>query len=165
MSDLLGLLHSNHDARTNDAFSVARFPDERKNKCNGYAQRKRRSATNLRVNGSGWLRDSNSYVDLYHIRAPFAFQPGDDQDPRDASGNVIYDTGVTLLDTWRALERLVDEGKCTYAERPPFVGKSKVSALPEEGVREISEGIKTRVRFNRVLETGVPGFIPRGEGG
>ncbi len=42
----------------------------------------------------------------------FAFQPGDEQDPRDAGGNVIYDKGVTLLDTWRALERLVDEGKC-----------------------------------------------------
>jgi diketogulonate reductase-like aldo/keto reductase len=36
-----------------------------------------------------------------------------------------------------------------------------VSALPEEAVREISEGIKTRVRFNPVVETGVPGFIPR----
>jgi diketogulonate reductase-like aldo/keto reductase len=52
------------------------------------------------------------YVDLYLIHTPFAFQPGDDQDPRDANGNVIYDKGVTLLDTWRALERLVDEGKC-----------------------------------------------------
>src|SRR6202050_4103203 len=52
------------------------------------------------------------YVDLYLIHTPFAFQPGDDQDPRDASGNVIYDKGVTLLDTWRALEGLVDEGKC-----------------------------------------------------
>src|SRR3954468_18873206 len=52
------------------------------------------------------------YVDLYLIHTPFAFQPGDEQDPRDASGKVIYDTGVTLLDTWRALEALVDEGKC-----------------------------------------------------
>src|SRR5580658_1160672 len=52
------------------------------------------------------------YVDLYLIHTPFAFQPGDDQDPRDASGNVIYDKGVTLLDTWGALERLVDEGRC-----------------------------------------------------
>jgi hypothetical protein len=52
------------------------------------------------------------YVDLYLIHTPFAFQPGDEQDPRDANGNVIYDNGVTLLDTWRALERLVDEGKC-----------------------------------------------------
>ena len=25
---------------------------------------------------------------------------------------MIYDKGVTLLDTWRALEGLVDEGKC-----------------------------------------------------
>src|SRR6202453_4893597 len=52
------------------------------------------------------------YVDLYLIHTPFAFQPGDEQDPRDASGNVIYDKGVTLLDTWRALEGLVDEGRC-----------------------------------------------------
>src|SRR5271167_4544997 len=46
------------------------------------------------------------YVDLYLIHTPFAFQPGDEQDPRDANGNVIYDKGVTLLDTWTALERL-----------------------------------------------------------
>ena len=25
---------------------------------------------------------------------------------------MIYDKGVTLLDTWRALEGLVDEGRC-----------------------------------------------------
>src|ERR1700761_9223913 len=52
------------------------------------------------------------YLDLYLIHTPFAFQAGDEQDPRDANGNVIYDDGVTLLDTWRALERLVDQGKC-----------------------------------------------------
>jgi aldehyde reductase len=52
------------------------------------------------------------YLDLYLIHTPFAFQPGDDQDPRDQNGNVIYDEGVTLLDTWRALESLVDHGKC-----------------------------------------------------
>ena len=52
------------------------------------------------------------YVDLYLIHTPFAFQPGDEQDPRDANGNVIYDKGVTLLETWRALESLVDAGKC-----------------------------------------------------
>src|SRR3954447_4735806 len=52
------------------------------------------------------------YVDLYLIHTPFAFQAGDEQDPRDANGNVIYDKGVTLLDTWKALEALVDEGRC-----------------------------------------------------
>src|SRR5689334_2590419 len=52
------------------------------------------------------------YVDLYLIHTPFAFQPGDNQDPRDANGNVLYDEAVTLLDTWRALEELVDEGRC-----------------------------------------------------
>jgi aldehyde reductase len=52
------------------------------------------------------------YLDLYLIHTPFAFQPGDEQDPRDQNGNVLYDHGVTLLDTWRAMERLVDDGKC-----------------------------------------------------
>lgn len=52
------------------------------------------------------------YVDLYLIHTPFAFKPGDEQDPRDGNGKVIYDDGVTLLDTWRALESLVDQGKC-----------------------------------------------------
>jgi len=52
------------------------------------------------------------YIDLYLIHTPFAFQPGNDQDPRDENGNVIYDKGVTLLDTWRAMERLVDQGRC-----------------------------------------------------
>jgi alcohol dehydrogenase (NADP+) len=52
------------------------------------------------------------YLDLYLIHTPYAFQPGDDQDPRDQNGNIIYDREVTLLDTWRALESLVDHGKC-----------------------------------------------------
>src|SRR5580692_5353560 len=52
------------------------------------------------------------YLDLYLIHTPFAFQPGDDQDPRDQNGNVLYDDGVSLLDTWRAMESLVDHGRC-----------------------------------------------------
>jgi diketogulonate reductase-like aldo/keto reductase len=201
------------------------------------------------------------YVDLYLIHTPFAFRPGDEQDPRDASGNVIYDKGVTLLDTWRAMEALVDEGRCkaiglsdistdkvneifdaarikpavVHVESHPYLPEwdllaycrkhgivlqafaalghgsepklledplitaiaqrvkktpaqvllawgiqrgtallttsttprrikenFEVSTLPEDAVRGISEGIKSRVRFNTVVETGVPGFIPRG---
>jgi diketogulonate reductase-like aldo/keto reductase len=202
------------------------------------------------------------FVDLYLIHTPFAFQPGDEQDPRDTNGAVIYDKEVTLLDTWRALEALVDEGKCkaiglsdvsleqakeifdaarikpavVHVESHPYlpewdllnyckkngivlqafaalghsmeprllddpvisaiarrVNKTpaqvllawaiqrgtallttsktpsrikenfEVSAIPEDAVREITEGIKLRVRLNAVVETGVPGFIPRGK--
>jgi len=200
------------------------------------------------------------FVDLYLIHTPFAFQPGDEQDPRDANGNVIYDPGVTLLDTWRAMEKLVDEGKCkaiglsdvglehvqeiveaarikpavvhveshpylpewelldyckkhgivlqafaalghgmepklvedpvitaiakrvsktpaqvllawaiqrgtallTTATNPRWIKENfDVSTIPEDAMREIGEGIKTRVRLNAVVQTGVPGFIPR----
>jgi diketogulonate reductase-like aldo/keto reductase len=202
------------------------------------------------------------FVDLYLIHTPFAFQPGEEQDPRDANGKVIYDKTVTLLDTWRALEALVDEGKCkaiglsdvnleqakgifdaarikpavvhveshpylpewellnyckkngivlqafaalghsmepkllddpvitaiarrinktpaqvllawaiqrgtallTTSKTPPRIKENfEVSAIPEDAVQEISEGIKSRVRFNAVVDTGVPGFIPRGK--
>src|SRR4051794_33907000 len=200
------------------------------------------------------------YVDLYLIHTPFAFQPGDEQGPRGADGDVIYDNGVTLLDTWKALEGLVDEGKCkaiglsdvslgqakeifeagrikpavVHVESHPYLpqwdlldycrkngivlqafaalGHSSepkmlddpvitaiarrvsktpaqvllawgiqrgtallttsktparikenfdISSIPVDAVREISEGVKSRVRFNAVVETGVPGFIPR----
>jgi len=57
-------------------------------------------------------RLSIKYLDLYLIHTPYAFQPGDEQDPRDQNGNVLYDNGVTLLDTWRAMESLVDHGRC-----------------------------------------------------
>jgi diketogulonate reductase-like aldo/keto reductase len=201
------------------------------------------------------------YIDLYLIHTPFAFQPGEEQDPRDENGKVIYDEGVTLLDTWRALENLVDEGRCkaiglsdvnvekvkeifeaarmkpavVHVESHPYLpewdlvefcnqngivfqafaalGHSSepkllddpvitsiakrvnktpaqvllawavqrgtallttsktpsriqenfdISTLPEDAVKEIS-AIETRQRFNAVVQTGVPGFIPRGK--
>jgi len=37
----------------------------------------------------------------------------------------------------------------------------EVSALPQEAMQEIRDGVTNRVRFNPVVETGVPGFIPR----
>ena len=199
------------------------------------------------------------YVDCYLIHTPFAFRPGDDQDPRDEHGQVIYDPGVMLVDTWGALERLVDDGQCRsiglsdisldklkeivaaarikpavvqveshpylpewdlldYCNRqgivllafaalghgmeprllddPVIVGIARrlgktpaqvvlawavqrgtallttsttpsrihenfdISAIPEDAMREMRD-IKTNVRFNTVVETGVPGFIPR----
>jgi alcohol dehydrogenase (NADP+) len=52
------------------------------------------------------------YLDCYLMHTPFAFQPGDDQYPKNEQGETLYDPGVTLLETWQAMERLVDEGRC-----------------------------------------------------
>ncbi len=37
----------------------------------------------------------------------------------------------------------------------------EISTLPEDAMREIRDRITTNVRFNTVVGTGVPGFIPR----
>ena len=199
------------------------------------------------------------YADLYLMHTPFAFRPGDDQDPRDENGKTIYDEGVTLPETWGAMERLVDEGKCqaiglsdvglehlaeinrsarirpavVQVEAHPYLPQWElleacreggivflafavlghsfepklledevikkvaaladstaaqvciawalqrgtailttstsadhiresldVSSLPESAMEAI-KGITTRYRFNKVVETGLPGFIPR----
>jgi diketogulonate reductase-like aldo/keto reductase len=36
-----------------------------------------------------------------------------------------------------------------------------ISTLPEDAMQEIRDRITTNVRFNSVVKTGVPGFIPR----
>ncbi|CAN5574188.1 aldo/keto reductase [soil metagenome] len=69
-------------------------------------------------------------LDLYLIHTPFAFQPGDDQDPRSADGTIIYDDGVTLAETWAAMEHLVDEGLCRA------IGLSDIDARGTRGVLE-----------------------------
>jgi diketogulonate reductase-like aldo/keto reductase len=38
----------------------------------------------------------------------------------------------------------------------------ELSTLPDDAMQEIRDGVATRTRFNIVVETGVPGFIPRG---
>jgi diketogulonate reductase-like aldo/keto reductase len=71
------------------------------------------------------------YVDCYLAHTPYAFAPGDDFDPRDEHGDVVYDHGVTLAETWQAMERLVDDGHCGS------IGLSNVSL---DGLREIVAG-------------------------
>jgi diketogulonate reductase-like aldo/keto reductase len=37
-----------------------------------------------------------------------------------------------------------------------------ISILPDDAIEQITQGISKRVRLNSVVETGVPGFIPKG---
>jgi diketogulonate reductase-like aldo/keto reductase len=86
-----------------------------------------------------------NYLDLYLIHAPFAFQPGDEQDPRLLAWAV--QRGTALLTTPRTAARAQEN--------------FNVSALPAEALDEINR-IQTRQRFNEVVKTGSPGFIPQG---
>ncbi|XP_059921670.1 aldo-keto reductase family 1 member A1-A [Gadus macrocephalus] len=50
-----------------------------------------------------------SYLDLYLIHWPMAFQRGEELMPRRADGSVCY-SDTHYLETWRAMEALVDQG-------------------------------------------------------
>ena len=91
------------------------------------------------------------YIDLYLMHTPYAFRPGDDQDPRDQNDNVIYDEGITLLDTWRAMENLVDRGMCRA------IGLSDVSL---DQVREVFE--QARIKPSVVQVESHP-YLPQTE--
>jgi diketogulonate reductase-like aldo/keto reductase len=50
----------------------------------------------------------------------------------------------------------------TTSTKPAYIQENfDISALPEDAMREMREGITMNVRFNTVVQTGVPGFIPR----
>ena len=69
------------------------------------------------------------------MHTPFAFKPGDDQDPRDRQGAIVYDDGVTLEETWTAMETLVDEGLCHA------IGLSDIDV---EGTRRIVDAARIK---------------------
>jgi diketogulonate reductase-like aldo/keto reductase len=75
------------------------------------------------------------YVDCYVVHTPFAFRPGDEQDPKDAQGQVVYDSGVTLAETWQALESLMAGARCRS------IGLSNVNL---EQVKQIAESARIK---------------------
>jgi diketogulonate reductase-like aldo/keto reductase len=57
------------------------------------------------------LRDLDTpYVDLLMMHYPCTFARGPDRFPRDASGKMIHGER-TYVDTWKAMEKLLDTGK------------------------------------------------------
>jgi len=50
----------------------------------------------------------------------------------------------------------------TTSTKPKHIQENfDISTLPEDALRELRTGITTNIRFNAVVGTGVPGFIPR----
>jgi aryl-alcohol dehydrogenase-like predicted oxidoreductase len=57
------------------------------------------------------------YIDCYLIHTPFAFKPGDEQNPRDERSQVIYDSGVRWWrhgGRWRASWTTVTASRSAY---------------------------------------------------
>jgi aldehyde reductase len=91
------------------------------------------------------------YLDLYLIHTPFAFQPGDNQDPRDADGNVIYDRGITLAETWKAME---DERKS---------GKTKAIGLSDVSLEQLEEVAESATIPPEVVQVESHPYLPQTE--
>jgi diketogulonate reductase-like aldo/keto reductase len=71
----------------------------------------------------------------------------------------VNKTPAQVLLAW-AIQR--GTAPLTTSKNPSRIQENfDVSTLPDDAMRGISEGITSRVRFNAVVETGIPGFIPR----
>jgi diketogulonate reductase-like aldo/keto reductase len=71
----------------------------------------------------------------------------------------VHKTPAQVLLAW-AVQRIT--APLTTATSAPHIRENlEISTLPDDAIKEISEGISTRVRLNPVVDTGVPGFIPR----
>jgi diketogulonate reductase-like aldo/keto reductase len=76
-----------------------------------------------------------------------------------AIANRVGKTPAQVLLAW-AIQR--GTALLTTSKTPSRIKENlAISTLPEDAMREIREGITSRLRFNAVVETGVPGFIPR----
>ncbi|KAA0194864.1 Dihydroxyacetone reductase [Fasciolopsis buskii] len=66
---------------------------------------------NVRKSCEQSLKDLRlAYLDLYLIHWPVAFQPSESHFPMAEDGETYALDSVPLLDTWRAMEKLVDDG-------------------------------------------------------
>uniref|UniRef100_A0A8C9LQL5 NADP-dependent oxidoreductase domain-containing protein n=1 Tax=Piliocolobus tephrosceles TaxID=591936 RepID=A0A8C9LQL5_9PRIM len=73
------------------------------------------------------------YVDLFIIHNPLAMKSGEELLPKDASGNIIFDT-LDLRDTWdicSALEKCKDAGLAKSIGKPTCNQVSGMSRLPQ----------------------------------
>lgn len=55
------------------------------------------------------------YLDLYLIHDPYAFKNIDGNPrPTDENGNILFDRSIPIVDTWKAMEKLVPLGLCKH---------------------------------------------------
>ena len=71
-----------------------------------------------------------SYVDLLMMHYPCTFARGDDRFPRDSNGKMILGE-TTFVDTWKAMEKLLETGK-TKAIGVSNFSKGELERLIEE---------------------------------
>jgi diketogulonate reductase-like aldo/keto reductase len=71
----------------------------------------------------------------------------------------VHKTPAQVLLAW-AVQRIT--APLTTSTNTRYIQENfEISTLPDEAIKEISEGISTRIRLNPVVDTGIPGFIPR----
>jgi diketogulonate reductase-like aldo/keto reductase len=71
----------------------------------------------------------------------------------------VHKTPAQVLLAW-AVQRIT--APLTTATNARHIEENfHISTLPDYAIEEISQGISTRVRLNSVVDTGIPGFIPR----
>ncbi|XP_076630772.1 aldo-keto reductase 1B [Colletes latitarsis] len=113
-----------------------------------------------------------SYVDLYLVHWPFAFQPGDDLMPRDANGALLM-SDTDYLETWKGMEecarlglaRSIGISNFNIEQITRLLGAAKI--LPVNNQIEVNVNVnqKELIEFCTKHNITVTGFSPLGQPG
>ncbi|MEI9984168.1 MAG: aldo/keto reductase [Aliidongia sp.] len=92
-----------------------------------------------------------------------AMEPRVTEDPViTAIARRVHKTPAQVILAW-AVQR--GTALLTTSKSPHHLQENfEISTLPDDAMQEIRDGVTNRVRFNAVVDSGVPGFIPRTNG-
>jgi len=87
------------------------------------------------------------YFDLYIVHWPTGFLPGQGNVPRGEDGSVLF-SGVTIEETWGAMERLVDSGLVRSIGLSNFNSRQVKKILDMARIRPAVLQVESNPRFN-----------------
>ncbi|XP_077981648.1 aldo-keto reductase family 1 member A1-like [Glandiceps talaboti] len=88
------------------------------------------------------------YVDLYLMHWPYGFINNGEKFPKNPDGTIIY-SDVPYLETWAAMEKLVDEGLCKHIGVSNFNSKQIAEVCEKGRIKPAVVQVEIQPYFNQ----------------